>query len=155
MRFRFFTFKWRFQFSLFALLGVVTIVAIVLGIAPTVRVQLALRALSNKDVEVDGTPFGLMVDVQSSAAEQLKSFGSRANWALERALDDPERFAAAHILLTEINESQVSSFGSASHWNDMRITLHAGGSVNFHAEQISQLQEHWRNRLGKDRPASE
>ena len=150
MKFQLPRIKWRFQFSLFTLLGVVTLVAIGLGIAPAVRVLLAMRALSNRDVEVDGTYIGLMVDNKSPSAEKLKLLGTQANRALERALADPERFAAAHILLTEINQRRYSI--SASHWNDMEITLYADGRVDFHAEQIPKLQEFWRKRLGKNPP---
>ena len=141
------------QFSLLTLLGVVTIVAVILGILPIVRLELALRALSNNDIKVDGGYLGLRVDLESQAAEQLKRIGPKANNALERAIADSERFAAAHILLSEINNERQSSYGeSASHWNNMRITLHADGSVDFHAEQIPKLQAFWRDRLAKKLP---
>jgi hypothetical protein len=153
MKFRFPRFKWRLQFSLLALFGVMTAVAVGFGIAPTIRVQLAVWALSNKDVEVSGGYGGLAVEIHSPSAEQLKNIGESANWALERALADPERFAAAHVLLTEIN--QVPKGGSASHWNGMKISLWAYRPTDFHAEQIPKLQEYWRNRLGKHQPGEE
>ena len=143
--------KWRLQFSLLSLLGVVTMVAVVLGLAPIVRTELALRALSNNDVEVQAGFVGLRVDINSPEAAQLRRLGPRANWMLERALSDPKKFAAAHVLLTQINEQRCRS--SHSHWNEMRISV--GNEADFHAEQIPQLQQHWRHRLEKDRPAKE
>jgi hypothetical protein len=110
--------------------------------------ELALRALFNKDVEVHGGYLGLQVDLKSRAAEYLKRVGPSANKALERAIADPERFAAAHVLLSEINDNQSNFSGSASHHNNMKITLYADErGVDFHAEQIPKLQEFWRNRL--------
>lgn len=153
MKFQLSNTKLRLQFSLFTLLGMVTIVAVVLGVAPTVRVQLAMRGLSNEDVNVDGNYFGLQVDIESPTAEKLKRLGPQANGALERALADPKKFAAAHVLLTEINELQFRF--SASHWNRMEIDLYADGRVDFHAEQIPKLQALWRNRFGKKLPSTE
>ena len=97
----------RFQFSLFSLFAVMTGVAIFLGVAPMVRTEWALRSLSNKDVNVDGNYFGLDVKIKSPAAEKLVSYGRGANRALERALADPDKFAAAHVLLTEINLKSI------------------------------------------------
>jgi hypothetical protein len=137
----------RFQFSLFALFAVMTGVAIFLGVAPMVRTEWALRSLSNKDVNVDGNYFGLDVKLKSPAGEKLVRYGRGANRALERALADPDKFAAAHVLLTEINLKSIPY--SASHWNEMQISLYANGSVDFHKEQIPKLQEFWRRQLAK------
>lgn len=159
MNFRFPRFKWRLQFSLLTLFGMMTAVAVGFGIAPTIRVQLAVRALSNNDIEVDGGPLGLMVKINSPAAEKLRHLGHQANSALVRALNDPERFAAAHVLLMEINEnpSWFTAYkgDEASHWNEMQIDLFANGKVDFHAEQIPKLQDFWRNHLSKHRPGEE
>src|SRR5262245_53712661 len=96
--------KWHWQFSLISLFGFMTVVALYFGIAPIVRIHLAVRALSNEDVDVHFGYGGLRLDIHGSAAEQLKRFGTRSNEPLERALADPNKFAAAHVLLTEINQ---------------------------------------------------
>jgi hypothetical protein len=155
MKLRLSKIRWRFQFSLFTLLSGVTVVAIVLGVVPIVRMELALRALLNKDVEVHGGYLGLQVDLKSRAAEYLKRVGPNANRALERTIADPERFAAAHVLLSEINDNQSNFSGSASHHNNMQITLYGDErGVEFHAEQIPKLQEYWRNRLDAHHPST-
>ncbi len=155
MKFRLPKIHWRFQFSLFTLLSVVTVVVIVLGVVPIVRKELAIRALSNKDVEVHGGYLGLQVDLKSRAAEYLKRVGPNANGALERAIGDPERFAAAHVLLSEINDNQSNFSGSSSHHNNMKITLYGDSrGTDFHAEQIPKLQEFWRNRLNASQPST-
>ncbi|MCE9526551.1 MAG: hypothetical protein K8R36_10910 [Planctomycetales bacterium] len=141
--------RWRFQFSLFTLLGVVTIVAVVLGVAPIVRMELALRALSNKDVKVQGGFVGLRVDLDSPVAEYFKRSGPKANWRLESALADPNRFAAAHVLLSFINQKRIHS--NHSQWNEMQISC--GADDEFPTEQIPKLQEFWRNRLNANQPS--
>ncbi len=149
MKFRFPKLKWRLQFSLLTLFGVMTAVAVGFGIAPTIRVQLAVRALSNRDIEVQTGFIPLRLEINTPAAKQLKHFGPQANSALQRALTDPEKFAAAHVLLSSINQRRIPS--THRHWNEMRVSV--SDRADFHAEQIPRLQEFWRNRLGKHRSA--
>jgi hypothetical protein len=149
----------RLQFSLHTLFAVTTAVAVFLGISPMIRREWALQELSNKDVQVAGTYVGLWVDIQSPAAERLKRSGASANWVLESALGDPEKFAAAHILLSEINQRRglldLGYVDTATHWNEMQISLYADGRVDFHKEQIPKLQEYWRKRLANKKVAND
>src|SRR5260370_1198611 len=101
--------RWRFQFSLFTLLSVVTVIAVVLGVVPIVRMELALRALSNKDIKVQCGFLPLRVDIDSPSAEYLKRSGHHANSRLASTLADPNRFAAAQVLLSYINQKRIHS----------------------------------------------
>lgn len=103
MKVRFPRFKWRLQFSLLTLFGVMTAVAVGFGFASIIRLQLAVWALSNSDIEVQSGFVSLRLTINTPAAKQLKDFGPQANWALQRALADPERFAAAHVMLSMTN----------------------------------------------------
>jgi len=114
-----------------------------LGFVPVVRAQLAVWSLSNKDIEIQTGFIPIRLEINSPAAQELRGLGPPANWALERALADPKRFAAAHVLLTEINERRFSM--SHTHWNNMRVS----SSSDFHTEQIPDLQEFWRERLAE------
>ncbi len=137
--------RW-FQFSLASLFLVMTAVAVWFGLGPSIRLHLAVRQLSNADVDVDGTYFGLMLNVHGDAAKCLREFKTRVNRPLRAALGDPDKFAAAHILLTDTNEPKYNL--SASEWNHMRITLYADGRTDFHIEQMAALQKYWDKKLG-------
>lgn len=136
--------RW-FQFRLATIFVIVTIVACSLALAPRIRAYLNVRSISNRDVQVDGNFIGLMVRLDTSAANQLRNQGKSANPALLAALHDPDKFAAAHVLLTDTND-RTSSY-SAGEWNGMRVTLRADGRVDFHAEQAPQLEAAWKARL--------
>ena len=142
----------RFQYTLAALFVVTTAVAAVLGLTPILRTQLALRDLKNEDVEVMCTDWGYIVSIDSPAANRLHSSGPNSNWALESALSDPKRFAAAHALLTKINQRKVTL--RRDHYNEMRISFN-DGHYDFHAEQISELQEFWRVKLATEQASDE
>ena len=137
--------RW-FQFRLATIFVIVTIIACSLALAPRIRAYLNVRSLSNRDVQVDGNFIGLMVRLDTSAANQLRKQGKSANLTLLAALRDPDKFAAAHILLSEINDGP-HFFYSAGEWNGMRVTLHADGRIDFHPEQAPQLEADWNARL--------
>ena len=75
MKFQLPIIKWRLQFSLLTLFSVVTAVAIILGVAPIVQTELALRALSNNDVEIQAGFIALRADINSPEAVQLRREG--------------------------------------------------------------------------------
>jgi hypothetical protein len=64
------------------------------------------------------------------------------------ALDDPDRFAAAHVLLTEIEVGGGGLTGSGQGWNGLRVDLSPEGRVLFHEEQREELKAFWRKRVG-------
>jgi len=138
--------RW-FQFRLLTLLGLMTAAAIGLACWPTLRLYWLVETISNDQVCVDGTTLGLMVQFDTRAAQQVRSYGPRANPALIVALNDPDRFAAAHVLLTEINCREYSLNGGK--WNELEIALYGDGRIDFHPEQIPHLQGYWKARLGK------
>jgi hypothetical protein len=140
--------RW-FQFRLATVFVVVTIVACVLAFGPWIRATLNVRSISNDDVEVDGNFVGLMVQIDTPAANALRKQGPTANSALVAALRDKDRFAAAHVLLTNINDK--SMYISAGEWNGMRVTLHADGRGDFHPEQMPALEAKWTERLYSSR----
>lgn len=142
--------RW-YQFSLGSLFVLTTLVALWFGVGPRVRAYWAVQRLSNGDVQVDGNIFGLDVQIRGDAAEEVLNLGKAANPSLQSALDNPERFAAAHVLLTRINQNRY--FVSASHWNGLEIDLYADGRVDFHSEQMPELKQIWKDHLaGEVRP---
>lgn len=100
-----------------------------------------VRELRNSDVRWDGTPFGLMPAVEGDAAKRLMSLGEPAAPVLREALDGPDKFAAAHVLLTFIEKTQWEL--SSSHWNGLRVDLYADGTTDLHPEQINEIVAMW------------
>ena len=139
----------RFQFSLATIFIVTLVFGLWFGLAPSVRAYAAIRGLSNKDVSVGGGFFGLDIRISGESATYLESLGKDANPWLQDALDDKQRFAAAHVLLVNINLSQQVS--TDSHWNRMQATLHADGSTDLHVSQIPKLVQHWQKVLSDGR----
>jgi len=130
--------RW-FQFRLL-LLGLMTAAAIGLACWPTLRLYWLVETISNDQVRIDGNIIGLVAQFDTHAAQQVRSYGPRANRALIVALNDPDRFAAAHVLLTQIN-CPGYIFGDTAKWNELEIDLDP--------EQIPHLQEYWKARLGQ------
>lgn len=100
-----------------------------------------IEALSNSDIRWDGTFFGLSPVLEGEVAKRLPSFDSQATPALITALDDPEKFVAAHVLLTLIHYKRFST--SASQWNGLAVKLHADGSIVIDPGQIPTIKAMW------------
>ncbi|MHC4202085.1 MAG: hypothetical protein ACYSU0_19005 [Planctomycetota bacterium] len=100
-----------------------------------------VRRLRNSDIEWDGNLIGLWPSVNGEVARQLLDLGPEATKALVGALADPERFAAAHVLLTKIGRKEHGI--SASEWNGLRVTLHADGTEDLHPDQIESIRSMW------------
>lgn len=135
----------RFQFRIASLFVAITAIGIVLGLGPWLFACWNTGLLDNSDLKVDGTGVGLLVRIDSPAAKRLRLCGPRANACLLAALRDPNRFAAAHVLLTDMNAQVVQS--DAAYWNSMRITLYSDGTADFHPEQAEKLAKHWATKL--------
>ena len=133
------------KFSLRLLFIITLIVACWLGVLPQLRAYYAIQRLSNNDLQVNGNYFGLDVRISGDAASTLEGLGSSANSWLLDAVDDTDKFAAAHVLLTKINMTKYNL--SASEWNHLHIDLFHDGTVDFHSEQIPKLVSFWNRRL--------
>ncbi len=102
--------------------------------------------LANTDIRWDGTYLGLHPFVEGKSAKQLLGLGKQASPALRKALSNPDKFAAAHVLLTQIEKKEYQM--SASHWNNLKVDLHADGTVNLHLEQIDKIKAMWKAEPG-------
>jgi hypothetical protein len=111
------------------------------------KIDACIENLSNSDIRWDGTFSGLFPVVEGEVAKQLFSFGSYPTPALIAALDDPEKFVAAHVLLTLIHYKQFST--SASQWNGLTVELHANGDVVIDPGQIPTIKAMWEKEMFK------
>src|SRR5262245_34777718 len=139
--------RW-FQLRLISLLTAVTLIAFCLAIGPEAFAYWSVRTLTNEVVRVDGTYFALTVGVTPRNAQRIKWAGRRAHRHLVQALRDPNRFAAAHVVLTNMQHPGMFN-ASSTRWNGLYITLSSNGSVDFHPEQIDGLASWWEAQLGQ------
>jgi hypothetical protein len=108
----------------------------------------AVSKIRNSDITWDGTFVGLVPRVTGSNSVAVLKLEDAAVPELLRALDSPDQFAAAHVLLTQIAMNGQSYHVTASEWNGMQVGLLADGTVQLHPEQRDQLKAFWKARPG-------
>lgn len=96
--------------------------------------------LSNADVRWDGTLSGLTPTLTGEAATQLLQLGDQAVPELLEALSDPDKFVAAHVILTRLSGVQYQAFPA---WNGLEVVLAADGTVSIDPAQQPVLIERW------------
>lgn len=97
--------------------------------------------LANADVRWEGTHLGLSPTIAGEAADRVRRQGESAVPRLVDALEDPDRFVAAHVLLTEISGVEHQAFPS---WNGLAVDLAADGTVTIDPAQRHDLARRWR-----------
>jgi len=99
--------------------------------------QREVAELSNADVEWDGNWLGLWPNI-SHQAEAIRATGVAARPFLRKALADPQRYIAAHVLLTMMSETPFCLSGEA--FNGLKVNLYADGRTEI-ADQRGELQK--------------
>jgi hypothetical protein len=100
---------------------------------------------TNDAVEWHGTRYGLMPRL-SAEAERIAARGEEAIPGLLHALRDPDRFVAAHVLLTQIAGDEYETFPS---WNGLRVSLEPDDGVAVDPGQREQLARRWQGWYGR------
>src|SRR5688500_6918042 len=85
------------------------------GKRPVDEAARLVAQLNNSDITWDGNFFGLAPQISGAVAKRLVEIGPAADEALIGALADPQRFAAAHVMLTTIHTEEVTLSGGE--WN--------------------------------------
>lgn len=96
--------------------------------------------LSNSDVKWDGNRFGLMPILTGTAAQQLLDAGDEAVPGLLEALSDPDKFVAAHVILTKLSGVEYTALPD---WNGLSVNLAADGTVTIDPAQRPALIGRW------------
>ena len=126
--------------------GALVLLAIWMAGGASGDADLWVERLRNDEVRWDGTWAGLVPHTEGRNGKSLLELGERAIPALVAALDDPEKFAAAHVLLTLIRKRPYSTSGS--HWNRLRVSIRSDGAADLHPEQIPEIKAFWETTLG-------
>jgi hypothetical protein len=103
--------------------------------------------LSNADLQWDGTYVGLRAAVDSAEADRIRQRGDRAVPELIAALADEDRFAVAHVLLTEITRISHERFPT---WNGLAVDIAADGTVTVEPAQRFDLARRWQRWYGTE-----
>lgn len=97
----------------------------------------------NSAVFWDGNISGLDPILESSEAQQIRKEGITAKEKLLAALADPDRYVAAHVLLTRIANKRFKVSGRQ--WNELHVILHADSTVTYDPKDMYVLQRKWRD----------
>jgi hypothetical protein len=116
---------------------------------PTVTIPTGelIQAIKNHDVEWDGTPAGLIPHWHGATFLVAKYGGQDVSDQLVAALDDPDRFVSAHVLLAGRLLKEVSLSGGT--YDHLQVTLWANGSTTIDPAQRGKLKKMWTERLKK------
>jgi hypothetical protein len=109
-----------------------------------VEVDDPVAALRNTDVEWDGTTLGLVPTVTSPGAQRLLRYGTASAHRLVAALSDPDRFVAAHVILTLVSGVAHDTYPD---WNGLTVDIGADGRVGIDPDQRFALVRRWRRWL--------
>jgi hypothetical protein len=118
-------------------------------------------ALRNSDIRWSGTLIGLYPFIEGEPAKELLATGPSAIPELVAALDDPDRWVAAHVLLTQLARGAGDKppiKGSASErWWGLKVDIFADGRIEFDPADRPVLQKYWRDWMARhgDDPARE
>ena len=104
-----------------------------------------IEELENHDILWDGNMFGLEAHVQGKTAKRIANCSDHAISLLLLKLDDPNKFVAAHVLLTYMcmNEFEYDQ----NHWNRLVVTMSNSGTVYIDESQIPYIQKYWEDML--------
>jgi hypothetical protein len=116
---------------------------------PTVAIPAKelIRELRNHDVKWDMTTAGLMPDFGGATLLVAKYCGPDVSDQLVAALDDPDRFVSADVLLAVRLLKQVSQTGGT--FDKLHVVIRADGSTTIDPAQRGKLKKMWTERLKK------
>lgn len=107
----------------------------------------ALQQIHNDDLEWSGTFVGLTPRIQRDStmkwveADRDIDKDKGIDAALVKLLQDRERFAIAHVLLTHRSKAEFSSDGSQ--WNGLHVTIESSGAVQYDERDMVTLHDTW------------
>lgn len=104
-----------------------------------------VKELRNESIDWHGWQIGLVPLIaeskSGSVAKSLLSQGNDVTAALIEALENPDKFAAAHVLLVWISKTPQKWDGRQ--WADLSVDLHSDGSVTYDISEIPKLKRKW------------
>lgn len=127
---------------------IILLILLIAGCVPNKQdknIKLLVSRISNEQIDWDGSYVGLLPKVKDDEIKNIEAHGKLTNDLLLNELTDPNKFVTAHYLLTKINLKEIKI--SSTHWNNLKISLHASGTEDYHTEQIKDIVKFWNQHL--------
>ena len=140
----------RWPWAACVLLAACSVRSVAADANPTVPIPISdlIGAIDNHDVRWDGALVGLLPELNRRRSGLVeKHYARDVSGQLLKALDDPERFVAAHVLLGRLNRTKVRTSGAE--YDGLRVVLYFDGKTVIDAEQRTGLKKRWIERLSK------
>lgn len=141
--------KTHLQFRLVWLFVAVSIVAMCLSYRG-IRLSYLAWTMSNTDVTSDG---GSELRCGGPTKRIVEEFGLAARDILKTKLNDPERFAAAHVALADITNAKTGTtwhVGSGQFvYNRLNYSRNTNNALRFELTQNSHLATWWFDTVGE------
>jgi hypothetical protein len=103
------------------------------------------EAISNRDIRWDGTLLGLRPQVEGASALVLSHWRAELPEQLVAALNDPDRFVAAHVLLGK--GLRITLTTSGDRYDQLNVDLPAKGPATIDRVQQGRIKKLWAGRL--------
>jgi hypothetical protein len=103
------------------------------------------KTITNRDVQWDMTFFGLRPRLTGTSALVVSHWRAEMTGGLLSALDDPERFVAAHVLLS--NELRTSVNTNGDKYDELSVAMPAKGPAKIDRAQQDRIKKLWAARL--------
>lgn len=99
-----------------------------------------IECISNADVVWEADFAGLAPTVTGGEARRILEADESPIADLLPALSDPEKFVAAHVLLTRLTRVDYESFPT---WNGLAVDIAADGTATIPSGQCHTLARRW------------
>jgi hypothetical protein len=104
-------------------------------------------AIRNSDIRWSGTLLGLYPFIEGQASQPVLATGRSTIPELVKALDDPDRWIAAHALLTQVapklDGAPPIEADASERWWGLKVNLHADGRAEFDPADRPVLKKYW------------
>ncbi|MGV8966276.1 MAG: hypothetical protein ACOH2F_08350 [Cellulomonas sp.] len=107
------------------------------------------RLLATGDVRWDGSDLGLLPHLPAEDERLVLTLDEDDIPALVDALDRPQTFVKAHVLLTRLTEVERETFPT---WNGLAVDIAADGSILVDPSQRPAIVERWQRWLAQREP---
>jgi hypothetical protein len=109
------------------------------------QVEGLLESITNENIRWDGTGVGLVYYPDEQLRLALNSIPREYLSIVYKYLNDPKRFAAAHVILCQVSGKYPTNAGTFSELNGMGVSLMGDGTVVIPFEQKDVLLNKWKD----------
>jgi hypothetical protein len=133
--------RMNFMRAAIAIACIMVISLVAIGVTRYVYLPwLAVSHIHNDNIDWDGNFIGLW-PTPGVDESQVLAAGPACRPFLIAALDDDDRYVAAHVILTQMSRREYSISGAA--WNKLEVDLYGNGKVVIPNGQREKIKRLW------------